>query len=215
MGPGYVSDDAERWPLLSGQAGADTVMDESSRSRRTSVNSVQSDFGQRARRESHMSVGRSSFSSQSTVSAWISEHDGAHAHSDDDTARILARDWETSQVHVRTALLARASSKARLTAPYRSNMTPHDNKMARVRRRIVTIMEANCTQMIMITLILVEMLAVLFELLLEIGFLSFNDKIDQPLINTLHYTSVSILSLFVVEFGVYFFALGFKFCCRA
>ena len=63
--------------------------------------------------------------------------------------------------------------------------------------------------------LLVEMLAVLFELLLEIGFLSFNDKIDQPLINALHYISVSILSLFVVEFGVYFFALGFKFCCRA
>jgi len=210
MAPGSVADDAERWPLLSERPAPD--IDESSRSRRTSVNSVQSDFGQRARRESQMSLGRSS---QSSVSAWISEHDGAYAHADDDTARILARDWEASQVHVRTALLARASSKARLTAPARSQVSPHDNKMARVRRRIVTIMEANCTQMIMITLILVEMLAVLFELLLEIGFLSFNDKIDQPLINTLHYISVSILSLFVVEFGVYFFALGFKFCCRA
>jgi hypothetical protein len=208
--PGSMAEDAERRPLLSGRADVDG----SSRSRRASVNSVQSDFG-RARRESQMSVGRSSFSSQSTVSAWISEHDGAHAHPDDDTARILSRDWDASKTHVRTALLARASSKARLAAPDRRPMDPHDNRMARVRRRIVTIMESNCMQMIMITLILVEMLAVLFELLLEIGFLSFNDKIDQPLINTLHYISVSILSLFVVEFGVYFFALGFKFCCRA
>ena len=36
---------------------------------------------------------------------------------------------------------------------------------------------------VMITLVLVEMLAVIFELLLETGFLSFNaDYIDQPLI---------------------------------
>lgn len=210
-------DDAQRRPLLAGSvddqllAGPSSVSSQG-RTRRESMNSVQSDYTQRTRRESHASVGRDS--SQSTVSAWMSEHDGA-AHPEFDTARILARDWAASEVHVRTALLARASSKARLTAPDRIPSTPHDNKMARVRRRIVTIMESNCMQMIMITLILVEMLAVLFELLLEIGFLSFSDKIDQPLINTLHYTSVSILSLFMMEFGVYFFALGFKFCCRA
>ena len=201
-----LGEDAERRPLLSSR---DDESRRSNRSRRASVNSTHSDYGQRARRESH-----GSFSSQSSVSAWISEADGTTSRTEPDTARILARDWEESEVHVRTALLARAASKARMAAPYRSFVSPHDNKMARVRRRIVTIMESNCTQMIMITLILVEMLAVLFELLLEIGFLSFNEKIDQPLINTLHYISVSILSLFVVEFGVYFFALGFKFCCR-
>ena len=199
-------EDTERRPLLSSRDDESR----SSRSRRASVNSAHDDYGQRARRES-----RGSFSSQSSVAAWISEADGAASQAEADTARILARDWEDSEVHVRTALLARAASQARMAAPYRSFVSPHDNKMARVRRRIVTVMESNCTQMIMITLILVEMLAVLFELLLEIGFLSFNDKIDQPLINALHYISVSILSLFVVEFGVYFFALGFKFCCRA
>ena len=42
-------------------------------------------------------------------------------------------------------------------------------------------------QMVMITLVLVEMLAVIFELLLETGFLSFNaDYIDQPLIVRTH-----------------------------
>ena len=108
------------------------------------------------------------------------------------------------------------ASQARLQAPgpYRHGGDP-ENKMARVRRRIVNVLESNVMQMVLITLILVEMLAVIFELLLEIGFLSFNEKIDQPLVNTLHYVSVSILSLFILEFCVLFFGLGFKFCCRA
>ena len=52
-----------------------------------------------------------------------------------------------------------------------------------MRRKIVNVLESNPMQMVMITLVLVEMLAVIFELLLETGFLSFNaDYIDQPLI---------------------------------
>jgi len=219
-------DTGERRPLLSGDSAARYGSGGSAaerewherRERRSSMNSVHSDY-ERGRRESHTSVGRSSFGSQSSVSAWISEHAAEDMHQTEaDTARILGRNWAASDVHVRTALLARVSSRARLAeAPgaVAHRLGQADNKMARVRRRIVSVLESNCCQMTMITLILVEMLAVIFELLLEIGFLSFNEKIDQPLINVLHYVSVSILSLFVLEFAVYFFALGFKFCCRA
>ena len=215
--------------------------------RRESVNSVSSD---RARRTSQPhalrgSVSRDSFSSNAStdVRGWL-DSNTPDVEYQTDAQKIMAREWLPDNQHLRTALLANASKSQRKSAAWDTagvdlRSASDLSRWPRVRRKIVNVLESNPMQMVMITLVLVEMLAVIFELLLETGFLSFNaDYIDQPLIvrthpprmprapafalsgasraqTTLHYVSVTILLLFELEFLVLFFAIGFKFCCRA
>ena len=216
--------------------------------RRDSVNSVSSD---RARRTSQPhalrgSVSRDSFSSNAStdVRGWL-DSNTPDVEYQTDAQKIMAREWLPDNQHLRTALLANASKSQRKSAAWDTagvdlrSASADLSRWPRVRRKIVNVLESNPMQMVMITLVLVEMLAVIFELLLETGFLSFNaDYIDQPLIvrkhpprmprapafalsgasraqTTLHYVSVTILLLFELEFLVLFFAIGFKFCCRA
>ena len=160
--------------------------------RRESVNSVSSD---RARRTSQPhalrgSVSRDSFSSNAStdVRGWL-DSNTPDVEYQTDAQKIMAREWLPDNQHLRTALLANASKSQRKSAAWDTagvdlrSASADLSRWPRVRRKIVNVLESNPMQMVMITLVLVEMLAMIFELLLETGFLSFNaDYIDQPLI---------------------------------
>ena len=134
-----------------------------------------------------------------------------------DVARVSRADGISDQLRI--GLLANISQKNRGVSDreaYRGGLAAAQDgnrRARRIRRGLQEVLESSWMQIVSISLVLVEMQAVIFELLLEVCFLSFDEQLDPKIIEGLHYLSVSILSTFEIEFGLLFYAIGFKFCC--
>lgn len=212
----------ERWrrASLPVAVGFDPAAAVSARLRRTSVNAVASDYyslGDQCGYKVHDLTN----ARRKSVQLWLDMQDDAE-HILQDSSRPF---------HLTTALLANISAQQRRGNNSGVGGAPRssgpDRRLSRVRKRIKQIIESNAMQMLTISLVLVEMFAVIFEVLLEVCWLSFDPNlrmpggptngtsdIDATVISALHYTSVTILSFFQLEFAFLFFAVGFKFCCR-
>ena len=135
--------------------------------RRDSGNSVSSD---RARRTSQPhalrgSVSRDSFSSNAStdVRGWL-DSNTPDVEYQTDAQKIMAREWLPDNQHLRTALLANASKSQRKSAAWDTagvdlRSASDLSRWPRGRRKIGNVLESNPMQMVMITLVLVEMLA--------------------------------------------------------
>ena len=116
-----------------------------------------------------------------------------------DVDRIVRSNGITN--NLRIGLLANISRKSRadMANDMSVDRSQPDRRLKRARLKIQMILESNWMQVVSIVLVLIEMMAVIFELLLEVCFLSFEPSLDPKIVEALHYTSVTILSCFQVR----------------